>query len=95
MYVRIFEPGKYLVNYGEKLSEIYFITQGSVVFYDQKGVTPFLQLPKYSFFGDYQILFDLRANYSIKVTGKEEYGPDTVFSKQEKTFCLCVNKDIF
>lgn len=65
------------------------------MFYDQKGVTPFLQLPKYSFFGDYQILFDLRANYSIKVTGKEEYGPDTVFSKQEKTFCLCVNKDIF
>lgn len=26
MYVRIFEPGKYLVNYGEKFSEIYFIT---------------------------------------------------------------------
>jgi len=42
MYCRIYEPGKVLVNYGAKLSEMYFISSGSAVFYDSKGVTPFL-----------------------------------------------------
>jgi hypothetical protein len=42
MYCRIYEPGKVLVSYGQKLSEMYFISKGSAVFYDQKGVTPFL-----------------------------------------------------
>ena len=42
MYCRIYEPGKEIVSYGQKLNEIYFIQKGSIVFYDSKGVTPFL-----------------------------------------------------
>jgi hypothetical protein len=50
---------------------MYFISTGSVIFYDQKGVYPFLQLPKSSYFGEYQLMFDLRSNFVVKVEGKE------------------------
>lgn len=93
MYCRIYEPGKVLVSYGEKLTEMYFISKGSAVFYDQKGVTPFLQLPQYSFFGEYQLMFDLRANFVVKVGGKEDYLSQT--SKQNRTTFLCVSKEVF
>jgi len=73
MYCRIYEPGKVLVSYGQKITEMYFISKGSAVFFDQKGVTPFLQLPQYSFFGEYQLMFDLRSNFVVKVGGKEDY----------------------
>lgn len=45
MYCRIYEPGKTIVQHGQKFSEMYFVTRGAAVLYDQKGVTPFLQLP--------------------------------------------------
>jgi hypothetical protein len=37
-------------------------------------------------------MFDLRANFTVKVTGKEE----TVHfvAKSERTFMLCVDKDV-
>lgn len=62
------------MSYGQKFNEIFFISKGSAIFYDPKGVTPFLQLPQYSFFGEYQILFDLRSNFVVKVGGKERAG---------------------
>ena len=70
---------------------MYFITKGAAVLYDQKGVTPFLQLPQYSFFGEYQLMFDLRSNFVVKVGGKED--SETV--KQERTTFLCVAQDVF
>ena len=59
---------------------------------DARGIVSFLQLPQYSFFGDYQVMFDLRANFTIKVTGKE----DTLnfVAKSERTFFLCVDQEI-
>ena len=42
MYCRIFEPGKVIISYGQKLQEMYFITNGTAIFFDAKGVTPFL-----------------------------------------------------
>lgn len=66
---------------------MYFVTRGAAVLYDQKGVTPFLQLPQYSFFGEYQLMFDLRSNFVVKVGGKED--SETV--KQERTTFLCVS----
>ena len=77
MYCRIYEPGKIIINAGQRFNEIFFISKGSAILYDSKGVTPFLQLPQYSFFGEYQILFDLRANFVIKVGGKERMGDYT------------------
>lgn len=53
MYCRIYEPGKVIITYGQKLEEIYFISKGNAVLWDRKGVIPFLQLPCYSFFGEY------------------------------------------
>lgn len=70
---------------------MYFVTRGAAVLYDQKGVTPFLQLPQYSFFGEYQLMFDLRSNFVVKVGGKE----DTETVKQERTTFLCVSQDVF
>jgi hypothetical protein len=91
MYCRIYEPGKTIVQHGQKFSEMYFVTRGAAVLYDQKGVTPFLQLPQYSFFGEYQLMFDLRSNFVVKVGGKE----DTETVKQERTTFLCVSQDVF
>jgi hypothetical protein len=65
---------------------MYFITRGTAIFYDQKGVTPFLQLPCFSFFGEYQLMFDLRSNFVVKVGGKEDYSLST--AKQDRTFFL-------
>jgi hypothetical protein len=42
MYCRIYEPEKEIVSFGSKLTELYFIQEGSITFYDSKGVTPFL-----------------------------------------------------
>ena len=69
---------------------MYFITKGSVILFDQRGITPFLQLPQYSFFGEYQMMFDLRANYSVKVGGKEQLG-NHASNAYEKHRFLCVD----
>jgi len=74
---------------------MYFITKGTAILYDQKGVVPFLQLPRNSWFGEYQLLFDLRANYVIKVGGKVELSPKSSASKSDRTFFLCVSREIF
>ena len=34
MYCRIYEPGKTIISNGQKLNEMYFITRGTVIFYD-------------------------------------------------------------
>ena len=34
MYCRIYEPSARVINYGERFSEMYFIQQGGVKFYD-------------------------------------------------------------
>jgi signal-transduction protein with cAMP-binding, CBS, and nucleotidyltransferase domain len=72
---------------------MYFITKGTAMLYDKSGITPFLQLPQHSWFGEYQLMFDLRANFVIKVGGKEDFEMKT--SKEERTFFLCVTKSIF
>ena len=94
MYCRIYEPGKTILSVGDKCSELYFISRGSAIFYDPKGVTPFIQLPQYSYFGDYQLMFDLRSTFVIKVGGKEDYF-SKISSYQDRTTFLCVKDDIF
>lgn len=93
MYCRIYEPGKILVHYGQKIEEMYFITRGSIVLYDCLGVTPFIQLPQYSFFGDYQLIFDLNCNFVAKCGGKEDFSK--LFGQDDKTFLMCIGKDDF
>jgi hypothetical protein len=38
-------------------------------------------------------MFDLRANFAVKVGGKEDYNLTT--AKQDRTFFLCVSKEVF
>lgn len=91
MYCRIYDPEKEIVSYGSKLTEMYFIQEGSIVFYDSKGVTPYLQLPKYSIFGDYHLLFDLRSNFVVKVGGKaKKYNQESV----HRTMFLCAKQSV-
>lgn len=47
---------------------MYFIRDGSVLLYNRFMVTEFLKLPKYSFFGDYQIIEDLKSNIVFKTS---------------------------
>ena len=75
------------------IDEMYFIQRGSATLFDKKGVIPFLQLPCYSFFGEYQLIFNLRANYVIKVGGKEH--GKCKQSDDSRTFLLCVTKEKF
>ena len=48
---------------------------------------------QFSFFGEYQLMFDLRSNFVVKVGGKEDFQKQT--AKQDKTTFLCVSQDIF
>ena len=53
------------------MKEMYFIRQGLVEVYNNENdelikERPILYLPKYSYFGDYQILYNLKSNIVFK-----------------------------
>ena len=80
MYCRIYTPGKTVISYRSNVKEMYFIRQGLVEVFNnenddlemkqEKSQTnkqkPILYLPKYSYFGDYQILYNLKSNIVFK-----------------------------
>ena len=80
MYCRIYSPGKIVISYKSNVKEMYFIRQGLVEVFNnenddlemkqEKSQTnkqkPILYLPKYSYFGDYQILYNLKSNIVFK-----------------------------
>ena len=85
MYCQIYTPGKFVISYKRNVKEMYFIKQGMVEVYNnekddldiQNGHTknikdqkPILYLPKYSYFGDYQILLNLKSNLVFKTLDK-------------------------
>lgn len=84
MYARIYQRGETLVDYRSKFNEIYFIFSGGISLFNKHRVTDFLLLPQYSFFGDYQLLYDLRSNIVFRTSQK--------FSK---TKCMCVKRSVF
>ena len=68
---------------------MFFIIQGLVEAYvNENDEKPFLYFPKNSYFGDYQIFFNLKCNFVLKTlsdlpeerkTSKEEKCPDIFF----------------
>jgi hypothetical protein len=80
MYCRIYSPGKIVISYKSNVKEMYFIRQGLVEVFNnenddlemkqEKSQTnkqkPILYLPKYSYFGDYQTLYNLKSNIVFK-----------------------------
>ena len=99
MYCRIYTPGKVVISYKSNVKEMYFIRQGLVEVFNNENdeITkekPILYLPKFSYFGDYQILSNLKSNIVFKTlspnneddrTGTAEPMPDIIF--------MCISKN--
>jgi hypothetical protein len=66
LYCRIFMPGSDIVHKGDKLPELYLIYKGQVHLavdpMDAEGTTFFI-LPTHSYFGDYQLILNLRSQF--------------------------------
>lgn len=67
LYCKLTKPGKTLISYKSSVKELYFITSGQVEVLNTEHdeinkQTPILFLPQYSYFGDYQILLNLKSN---------------------------------
>lgn len=68
LYSRIYLPGNDIIQYGDDFPELYMIQEGIVIL-SLKGIGPdneFFILPTYSYFGDYQILYDLKSQIVFK-----------------------------
>ena len=68
LYCRIYIPGSYIIRPGETFPELSLIYKGIVIL-SLKGVSKdndFFVLPTYSYFGDYQILYDLQSQISYR-----------------------------
>ena len=100
MYCRIYTPGKTVIAYKSNVKEMYFIRQGLVEVYNNENdeihkEKPILYLPKNSYFGDYQILKNLKSNIVFKTlahtpdekkaNAANESMPDIIF--------MCISKD--
>lgn len=62
---------------------------------DSSHARPFIFLPKYSYFGDYQILYNLKSNIVFKTLNVDKHGsskheqvPDIIFMCVSKTTML-------
>jgi hypothetical protein len=72
MYARISPPQSYLILPKRHVQEIFFIRQGAVGICDSRGQGPHIILPSCAYFGDYQILFDLKANFAFRTMAPHE-----------------------
>jgi signal-transduction protein with cAMP-binding, CBS, and nucleotidyltransferase domain len=100
MYCRIYTPGKVVISYKSNVKEMYFIRQGLVEVFNNENdeiqkEKPILYLPKFSYFGDYQILSNLKSNIVFKTLlnspedkkyKANEPMPDIIF--------MCISKEI-
>lgn len=63
MYCRIYIPKSEIIRFGETFPELYMIHKG-IVIVQVKGLSKegiIVRLPSNSYFGDYQILFELKS----------------------------------
>ncbi len=76
MFCRIFQQNRVVISYKSNVKEMFFIRQGIVQVFNNdndeihKDKT-ILYLPKYSYFGDYQILCKLKSNLVFRTLSKE------------------------
>ena len=71
LFCRIFLPGRPVISYKSSVKAMYFIMTGRVDVFNHENdelrkKDPVLYLPKYSYFGDYQILYNLKSNLDFK-----------------------------
>jgi hypothetical protein len=100
MYCRIYTPGKTVISYKSNVKEMYFIRQGLVEVFNNENDEiekdkPILYLPKYSYFGDYQILYNLKSNLVFKTLA---HTPDNKAQQQPEQLpdiiFMCISKDV-
>jgi hypothetical protein len=75
MYCRIYTPGKIVIHEKTNVKEMYFVRQGIIEVYNDNddakdNYNPILLLPKFSYFGDYQILYNLKSILVFKTMEK-------------------------
>ena len=80
MYCRIFEPDKIIVNFNKSVDEVYFIKQGQVRVFDKTGSNDFLILPQKSWFGDFQVILQLRSSFCFRA-----------YEGDQNVVCMCVD----
>ena len=76
MYCRIYQQNRIVVAYKANLKEMYFIKQGMVQVHNNEMDAnyprkPILYLPKFAYFGDYNILHNLKSNLVFKTLSGE------------------------
>ena len=98
---RIYTPGRIVVSYKSSVNYLYFIRQGLVEVYNNENDElhkdkPILYLPKYSYFGDYQILYNLKSNLVFKTLANPP--ENKILTQEPKTmpdiYFMCIEKDI-
>lgn len=59
-----------IISFGEKPIELCFIFKGTIVVYDKNSQTELLKYDEGSYFGDSQILQDIKSNFTYASTNK-------------------------
>jgi hypothetical protein len=104
MFCRIMSPGKTVLNYKSNVKEMYFIRQGIVEIQNNENDSvcqdkPILYLPKFSYFGDYHILKNLKSNLVIKTLqsypNNNNASKKTAMQQEElpEIIFMCVQKE--
>ena len=97
MLARIRDKNSLVQQAGKKFRELYFIREGAVGIYDSNGKGPYVILPQYSFFGDYQTLFELKSvyNYKTYVRYDRTKSPTDNEKVDSITVFMCIDKKVF
>ena len=99
MFCRIYQQNKLIIPYKTNVKEMYFIRQGLVEVFNNdhdelyKG-KPILYLPKYSYFGDYQILHNLKSNIIFRTlshTGEESKRQN---EQEMDILFMCIDREV-
>lgn len=98
LYCRIYGPGKTVISYKSNVKEMYFIRQGLIEVFNNENdelqkEKPILFLPKQAFFGDYQILYELKSNCIFKTLEESPTDTDLPLGGSSDTIFMCCAKD--
>lgn len=97
---RISPPDKTIIGYKSVVKDLYFIREGMVQVHnnpddelDNKRNQPIFYLPKYSYFGDYHIFYNLRANLIFSTLKYDEEIQYKSCNPQAETIFMCISKE--
>jgi signal-transduction protein with cAMP-binding, CBS, and nucleotidyltransferase domain len=77
------------VDFKEQVEELYFIYRGNVTIYDKKVEIPIVTLLEESYFGDIQILMNIRSNFRFRSSNEH----DTYLYTLDKKIFKMILKD--